>query len=99
MKDLLPVEFTALFTPDLLAKVISILLVVVFGFLFVRFLSFVVSRVTRSRLSAQTVMLFRKGIHYLGAFVVLLVVLQRMGSPLLRNCLQGLLLRTVMAKF
>jgi len=43
MKDFLPVEFTALFTPDLLARVISILLVIVFGFLFVRFLSFVVS--------------------------------------------------------
>ncbi len=82
MKDLLPVEFTALFTPDLLAKVISIFLIIVFGFLFVRFLSFVVSRAARSRLSAQTVMLFRKCIHYLGAFVILLVVLQQMGLNL-----------------
>ncbi len=82
MKDLLPADFKELFTPDLLAKVISIFLIFVFGFLVVRFLSFVVGRVTRRRLSAQTVMLFRKGIHYSGAFVILLVVLQQMGLNL-----------------
>jgi len=82
MKNLLPAEFTAMFTPDLLARVISILLILVFGFLFVRFLSFVVSRVARSRLSAQSVMLFRKAIHYLGGFIILLVVLQQMGLNL-----------------
>lgn len=70
------------FTPDKVTVVLRIVITLVGGLVFFRFLAFVLGRATKKRLTAQASMIIRKFTFYLGAVIVLLIVLRQAGLSL-----------------
>lgn len=80
--ELIPPELLEWFTVEQLTRVAMVLAVVAGGFVLLRLLVFLVSRALRKNFSEQAVMLIRKLILYIGAVVILMVVLGQLGLQL-----------------
>jgi small-conductance mechanosensitive channel len=61
---------------------IRVVIVLTAGFILLKIVNFSVGRVTKKRFSQQTAMLVRKGIFYIGAFIILVSVLRQLGFKL-----------------
>lgn len=70
------------FTPERIKIILRVAVTLIVGLFFFRLLSFIVSRITKKRISPQASMIVRKVIFYTGAVIVLMIVLKQMGFTL-----------------
>lgn len=70
------------FTPERIKVILRVGITLIVGLLFFRILSFIVSRITKKRISPQASMIVRKVIFYTGAVIVLMIVLKQLGFTL-----------------
>ncbi len=75
-------QFKEFFTIEKLRLIFQIGVTLIGGLLFFRVLAFLVSRLTKKRLSAQASMIIRKIIFYTGVVIIIIVVLKQAGVSL-----------------
>jgi small-conductance mechanosensitive channel len=80
-------QFINFFTLERLQRIILVVLIAAVGFILLKILSSLVDRMTRKVLSQQYNMLVRKAIQYLGAVILLFIVLSLLGVNI--NALLG----------
>ncbi|MFW6362860.1 MAG: mechanosensitive ion channel family protein [Spirochaeta sp.] len=80
--ELLPAEILEWLTRDQLIRIMMVLGILAVGFLLLRLLMFFITRAMQRNFTEQSVMLIRKIILYIGAIVILMVVLGQLGLEL-----------------
>lgn len=70
------------FTPNKILDITEIILIVVLGIGGIRLIAGLISRVLKRRTSDQTAMIVRKIVFYTGVFIVILLILQKLGLRL-----------------
>lgn len=74
--------FVGFFTPKKILDIAEIILIVFLGIGGVRLFAGLISRVLKRRTSDQTAMIVRKMVFYTGVFIVILLILQKLGLRL-----------------
>ena len=82
MLEIFSAGFEKVLSPDFLMSALRVVIVLVAGFIILKIVNFSVGRVTKKRFSQQTAMLVKKGIFYIGAFIILVSVLRQLGFKL-----------------
>jgi len=82
MLEIFSAGFEKVLSPDFLMSALRVVIVLVAGFIVLKIVNFSVGRVTKKRFSQQTAMLVKKGIFYIGAFIILVSVLRQLGFKL-----------------
>jgi small-conductance mechanosensitive channel len=82
MLEIFSAGFEKMLSPDSLMSALRVVIVLVAGFIILKIVNFSVGRITKKRFSQQTAMLVKKGIFYIGAFIILVSVLRQLGFKL-----------------
>lgn len=82
LRKILTEDIGGLLSPEKLEKLLVAVLTAAVGFVVLRVLTALVGRVSRKRLSAQSAMLVRKAVFYVGAALILVVALRELGFQL-----------------
>ncbi len=82
MLEIFSAGFEKVLSPDSLMIALRVAIVLAAGFILLKIMNFSVGRVTKKRFSQQTAMLVKKGIFYIGAFIILVSVLRQLGFKL-----------------
>ncbi len=82
MQEIFSAGFEKVLSPDSLMIALRVVIVLAAGFVLLKIVNFSVGRVTKKRFSPQTAMLVRKGIFYIGAFIIFVSVLRQLGFKL-----------------
>ena len=82
IRELIPAELLRWFTIDQLMRMMTVVSVLIGGFLLLRLMIFLTARALRKTFSEQSVMVVRKVIFYFGAAIILMVILGQLGLQL-----------------
>jgi small-conductance mechanosensitive channel len=82
LQKLVTQDIGGLLTPDRLEKLLLAVVIALVGYLLLRVLAALVGRFGRKRLTPQSAMLARKAVFYLGAALLLVIVLRQLGFQL-----------------
>jgi small-conductance mechanosensitive channel len=82
LRKFLTEDIGGLLAPDRIERLLLALLIVAVGFIALRVLTALVGRLGRRRLSAQSAMLARKAVFYVGAALIVVIALRQLGFQL-----------------